>query len=68
MFEFDQLDIPERERARRLAREWRAKHEPHVERLIVGGHIAYPPSGSDIFRPELWKPAMWRWLARQEIE
>jgi hypothetical protein len=66
VLEFGQLDMPERSRALRVARAWREQHKSHVERLTANGHIAYPPSGSDIFRPELWKPAMWRWLAKQD--
>lgn len=48
------------------AKRWRAKHELHVSRLVASGTSSYPPSGSDAFRPELWKPAMWRWLATLE--
>ena len=46
---------------------WWEAHESHVGRLIAGTRAAYPPSGSDKSRPELWKDAHWLWLARREI-
>ncbi len=65
MVEFYQLPEHDRRRAIRAAMEWREKHTERVLGLMEDGHLAYAPSGSDIFRPELWRPAMWRWLARQ---
>lgn len=51
--------------ARLNAGEWWDKHKAHVDRLIAGRDevgAAYPPSGSDQFRPELWRAPHWRWL------
>jgi hypothetical protein len=67
VIQFHQLPEHDRSRAIRSAREWREKHRVHVDEITRGGHIYYPPSGSDIFRPELWKPPMWRWLAQQDV-
>lgn len=44
------------------AHEWRRKHVSHVACLVVTAQEAYPPSGSDCARPELWKGAHWRWF------
>lgn len=48
------------------AKKWRSKHFTHVLSLVVRGDATYPPSGSDVIRPELWKASHWKWL--QEIE
>jgi hypothetical protein len=44
------------------AYQWYTHHRPHVETLIGEEHTAYPPSGSDCGRPELWKASHWRWF------
>jgi len=47
------------------ADQWRIKHRDHVARLIAGtesGGRNYEPSREDVNRPELWKPAHWRWF------
>ena len=44
------------------ARLWRGQHADHVGRLTKSDGNAYPPSGSDAHRPELWKAEHWRWL------
>lgn len=51
--------------ARVAAAQWWSEHKAHVHRLIVGPDdrgAAYPPSGSDVFHPELWRAPHWRWL------
>jgi len=46
------------------ARKWYSKHREHVDRLLnTFDQTAYPPSGADCIRPELWKTAHWRWLS-----
>lgn len=48
------------------AYDWYAEHSNHVDSLTKGLTRSfvdeYPPSGSDCNRPELWKPAHWKWL------
>ncbi len=44
------------------ARNWRNQHLDHVTDLVSVADAEYPPSGSDAFRPELWKGAHWKWL------
>jgi hypothetical protein len=45
---------------------WYRQHMAHVERLMSSksgaDSGAFPPSGSDCLRPELWKAGHWRWL------
>ena len=41
---------------------WRSEHGPHIARLISQADVAYPPSGSDWWHPELWKGEHWKWL------
>jgi hypothetical protein len=54
--------MSENEIARAKAAVWRAEHEQHVSGLIASDGPAYPPCGSDLMRPELWRPPHWRWL------
>ena len=45
------------------ARIWYRAHREHVDLLVaISDAGGYPPSGSDISQPELWKPAHWRWF------
>lgn len=41
------------------------EHREHINNLIKNETKSYPPSGSDCFRPELWKAAHWRWFLTQ---
>lgn len=48
------------------ARAWYEEHRAHVDRMCTAyAGPAYPPSGSDCIRPELWKPAHWKWLLEE---
>lgn len=44
------------------AKKWYADHKKHVNALMKGCDESYPASGSDICRPDLWKPAMWNYF------
>jgi len=46
---------------------WRASHSDHVAKLVASARCAYPPTGSDVIRPELWKDAHWRWLREAQM-
>lgn len=48
-----------------LGRAWYAQHGAHVDRLATEFGPVYEPTGSDAYRPELWKPAHWRWFKQQ---
>ena len=57
--------------ARLDAAAWWDKHESHVDWLIASrddGGVAYPPSGSDRFHPELWKAGHWRWFKQEHLQ
>lgn len=47
------------------AREFYWGHIEHVDRLLGDADAEYAPSGSDIFHPELWKPAHWKWFLKE---
>jgi len=40
---------------------WYRQHKNHVNKLI-DAPPSYRPSKEDIGKPELWKPAHWRWF------
>lgn len=41
---------------------WNHDHADHVANLVYEKGPAVAPSGSDVFRPELWKGIHWRWF------
>ena len=41
---------------------WNGKHPKHVADIRVKDEYCYPPSGSDMWHPELWKGGHWNWL------
>jgi hypothetical protein len=56
--EFQQSDID-------AGKVWHRKHSEHVRSLLSSRDdldYSYPPSGSDVLHPELWKGAHWRWF------
>ena len=43
--------------------EWYQNHFDHVDSMVAKyPKLMYPPNGSDSGRPELWKPAHWKWF------
>lgn len=44
------------------ANDWYRNHKSVVDALMDGCNKSYPMSGSDISRPELWKPAAWNYF------
>lgn len=44
------------------ASNWNERHKDHVQRIREETSYSYPPSGSDMLRPELWKGAHWNWF------
>ena len=44
------------------AREWYKQHQMHVNRMLTFESRDYPPSGSDVHHPELWKIGHWKWF------
>ncbi len=41
---------------------WRNRHMRHVDDLVANAPASFPPSGSDVLSPELWKGGHWKWL------
>lgn len=63
MRSFTEFSLEEQEKAGKNAAAWKLAHATHVETLVNSrDRTSYPPSGSDVFRPELWKAAHWRWF------
>lgn len=44
------------------AARWYKGHWQHVNALMATTDKSYPASGSDVYRPELWKPGHWRYF------
>lgn len=65
MQQVQDLTRQERDRLKNKALDWYNTHEKHVTELIRSGDNDYPPSGSDMLKPELWKPAHWRWFFKE---
>lgn len=69
---YDDLDHSQKLCIITKALNWYKLHKNHVNELIKGDvrfhkkNMLYcPPSGNDIFRPELWKSGHWLWLNSQ---
>lgn len=58
---------PVQEKDKLCAWRWYEEHRAHVDRLVADCELAYPPSGSDCIRPELWKPNHWKWLLKMTL-
>ena len=59
---FDEFPGEDQDSWRGKAYDWYELHRLHVGRLLFEEDVAYPPSGSDCGKPELWKGGHWRWL------
>lgn len=70
--QFEDLNQGEIELVRKYAREFYEQHKDHVLSIYLGlsETDAVAPSGSDMFRPELWKGIHWKWfvLTYKDIE
>jgi hypothetical protein len=62
--ELEDLTSEEVEKVETTGREWYLSHRDHVKGLVKSaeGGEGYPPSGSDLFHPELWKSKHWVWF------
>jgi hypothetical protein len=43
-------------------KEFLSAYTDHVRAITKESHFTVPPTGSDLFRPELWKGMHWRWF------
>lgn len=63
MKKWQDLNKEEKEFCSKSAIDWYQKHKHHVDQLTRKYNDAgYAPSGSDMFNPELFKPAHWKWF------
>lgn len=58
---WETTNIIEQEAIKESGEEFLAKHKTHVESLIKDCKYSVAPSGSDLFKPELWKGIHWNW-------
>lgn len=42
---------------------WRHNFADHVANLIKKENVSIEPSGSDMFKPHLWKACHWLWFS-----
>ena len=59
---FNELTDEEQNDALCKADTWNKEHRVWVEKVIKQEEQSYAPSQEDAFRPELWKPAHWKWF------
>jgi hypothetical protein len=52
----------EQQEIKKSAEQFLTAHTDHVARIIQESKPAIAPSGSDLFRPELWKGIHWNWF------
>lgn len=63
MTEYKYLTEDEREDVIANANYWFLEHLELIKKMINDGETSKnPPCGSDLYSPELWKPAHWRWF------
>lgn len=62
MTQYWELSEEERKQLKDKALSWYKEHQLHVNKLVHGKKIEIAPSGSDMFRPELWKAIHWVWF------
>jgi hypothetical protein len=63
MLTFEQLTVEQKREIRVKARAYYDAHKPHVISMYLSKKtVGIAPSGSDMFRPELWKGIHWRWF------
>lgn len=63
MREWENLSQEDKNEVVCKAFEWQKAHSSHVLLLIMTcSQLAYPPSGADLLRPELWKEPHWKWF------
>ena len=50
-----------------IAKHWYAAHKEHVDQLVSHTRDYFPPSGSDCYKPELWKSGSWKWFIEEKL-
>lgn len=44
---------------------WYEKHKEHVDRIMNETTVSHPPCREDLWHPEIWKAASWRYLIKE---
>jgi hypothetical protein len=61
--QYNSLNNEEKTNISIKALNWYKEHKDHVKKIMQEEKkYSYSPSGSDMFRPELWKGAHWNWF------
>lgn len=63
MIEFGMLTTDEQFEIYASALQFESEHRQHVKALMSEATNAIAPSGSDLFKPELWKGIHWLWFS-----
>ncbi len=62
--EFDSLSPEIRSLIFEKACDWFYLHENEITIAMNNEFVDYPPSGTDIYMPEVWKGVHWKWFMR----
>ena len=62
MIEFNQLNSEQQNVILKNAMDWFKVHKEHIYKVIKPETPKIAPSGSDLYRPELWKDIHWKWF------
>lgn len=66
MVEYTDLDGEEKLNILYLGNNWYDKNKKHVDELRKNSQNSIYPSGSDMWKPELWKGSHWNWFFELE--
>lgn len=62
MMMLTEMETSDQRYAMEKATNWYYDHEEHVLEQSLTDDEEYPPSGRDVFHPELWKAPHWKWF------
>lgn len=68
MLRFNELSKEDKEKVFDNAKKFFIMHKDNIISKVKKSEFAYSPSGSDIYRPELWKEAHWSWFLEETNE
>lgn len=68
MKEYEDLNLHEKTEVYNKAFTWLHDHSDYVHRLFDKKTPQVPPSGSDMFHPELWKSIHWAWFLGKRVK
>lgn len=68
MKEYDELNLHEKTQVYNNAFTFLHDHADHVHSLFTKKTKGIAPSGSDMFKPELWKGIHWAWFLSKRVK